>query len=432
MLNRVITLSSWPRAIAHVDADAFFASVEQALHPEFKGKPVITGAERGIVAAASYEAKALGVKRGVPLSEVTRICPECILLPSDYETYSLFSKRMFSILRRFSPQIEEYSIDEAFVDITGTRRVHRTGYKEIGRMMMDAIERELGITVSVGVSLSKSLAKLCSKYHKPNGLTAVPGRNIHLLLSKTKLAQVWGFGPNTVALLEKQGLKTALDFVEKDESFAEDILGKNGVDLWNELRGEYYYPVTTELETKQASISKFKTFTPPSNRRDIVLARLVRNLESACIKARRHGLAARRIVAVLKKQTFSSDGLEMKLSRPSASPLELMSSLTSMFDELYHAGVPYRSTGIVLADLTDAPDFQLGLFEDPVRAVNVRRVFDAVDEANRRFGKHSVFIANGVHLGKQHAGNRGRTAYRKQETLRGETARQHLNIPLLH
>ena len=180
-------MSSWPRAIAHVDADAFFASVEQALHPEFKGKPVITGAERGIVAAASYEAKALGVKRGVSLSEVTRICPECTLLPSDYETYSLFSKRMFSILRRFSPQVEEYSIDEAFVDITGTRRVHRTGYKEIGRMMMEAIERELGITVSVGVSLSKSLAKLCSKYRKPNGLTSVPGRNIHLLLSKTKL-----------------------------------------------------------------------------------------------------------------------------------------------------------------------------------------------------------------------------------------------------
>jgi DNA polymerase-4 len=413
MLNRVITLHSWPRAIAHIDADAFFASVEQALHPEFRGKPVITGAERGIVAAASYEAKALGVKRGVPLSEVTRICPECILLPSDYETYSLFSKRMFSILRRFSPQVEEYSIDEAFVDITGTRRVHRTGYKEIGRMMQDTIERELGITVSVGVSLSKTLAKLCSKYRKPHGLTAVPGRNIHLLLNKTELRRVCGFGPNTVALLQKYGLKTALDFVERDESFAEALLGKNGVDLWNELRGEYYYPVTTEAEHKQASISKFKTFTPPSNKRDVVFARIVRNLESACIKARRYGLAARRIVAILRKQNFESDGLETKLNRPSASPLELMGALTGMFDELYRTGALYRATGVVLADLTDAPDFQLGLFEDPVRAINVRRVFDAVDEANRRFGKHSVFMGSGMHLDKQHAG-------------------QHLKIPLLH
>lgn len=432
MLNRVITLHSWPRAIAHIDADAFFASVEQALHPEFKGKPVITGAERGIVAAASYEAKALGVKRGVSLSDVTRICPECILLPSDYETYSLFSKRMFSILRRFSPQVEEYSIDEAFVDITGTRRVHRTGYKEIGRMMQDTIERELGITVSIGISLSKSLAKLCSKYRKPNGLTAVPGRNIHLLLGKTKLRQVWGFGPNTVALLEKHGLKTALDFVEKDESFAEDLLGKNGVDLWNELRGEYFYPVTTEAEHKQASISKFKTFTPPSDKRDIVFARLVRNLESACIKARRHGLAARRVITILREQNFESNGLEMKLNRPSASPMELMSSLTGMFDELYRTGALYRATGIVLADLTDAPDFQMGLFEDPVRTINVRRVFDAVDEANRRYGKHSVFIGSGMHLGRQHSGNRGRIAHRKSDLLQGETLRQHLKIPLLH
>ncbi len=239
MIHRVITLHSWPRAIAHVDADAFFASVEQALHPEFRGKPVITGAERGIVAAASYEAKARGVKRGVPLSEVTRICPECILLPSDYETYSLFSKRMFSILRRFSPQVEEYSIDEAFVDLTGTRRVHRAGYAEIGRAMAEAVERELGITVSVGVSLSKSLAKLCSKFRKPKGLTAVRGRHIHILLGRTPLEKVWGFGPNTVALLEKHGLKSALDFVERSEEFAERVLGKVGVDLWNELRGEY-------------------------------------------------------------------------------------------------------------------------------------------------------------------------------------------------
>jgi len=185
-------------------------------------------------------------------------------------------------------------------------------------------------------------------------------------------------------------------------------------------------------ESKQASISKFKTFTPPSDRRDMVLARLVRNLESACIKARRHGLAARRIVAVLRQQSFSSDGLEMKLNRPSASPLELMKSLRSMFDEVYRSGVSYRATDVVLADLTDAPDFQLGLFEDPVRAINVRRVFDAVDEANRRFGKHSVFIANGVNLSKQHSGNRGRTAHRKTDLLRGETARQHLRIPLLH
>src|SRR3990170_6086875 len=132
MSSQPITISSWPRAILHLDADAFFASCEQAMHPELKGKPVITGRERGIVAAASYEAKARGVKRGMRLSEVKKVCPDAVLLPSDYETYSLFSLRMFEILRRFSPMVEEYSIDEAFVDLTGLRRLYHAPYEEIG------------------------------------------------------------------------------------------------------------------------------------------------------------------------------------------------------------------------------------------------------------------------------------------------------------
>ncbi len=125
MSTQPLTISSWPRAIMHVDADAFFASCEQAVHPELKGRPVITGKERGIVAAASYEAKAKGVSRGVRLADVKKICPDAVILPSDYETYSLFSVRMFEILRRFSPDVEEYSIDEAFVDLTGLRRRSR-------------------------------------------------------------------------------------------------------------------------------------------------------------------------------------------------------------------------------------------------------------------------------------------------------------------
>ena len=111
MDTQPLTVRSWPKAILHLDADAFFASCEQAVHPELKGKPVITGKERGIVAAASYEAKARGVERAMRLFEAKRVCPEAIVLPSDYETYSLFSVRMFEILRRFSPDVEEYSID---------------------------------------------------------------------------------------------------------------------------------------------------------------------------------------------------------------------------------------------------------------------------------------------------------------------------------
>ncbi len=184
MDNQFISLSSWPQAIMHIDADAFFASCEQAIHPELKGRPVICGKERGIVAAASYEAKARGIQRGVRLSDVKKICPDAVILPSDYETYSLFSVRMFEILRRFSPDVEEYSIDEAFVDLTGLRRSFHGPYEVIAGKMRTAIETELGITVSAGVSLSKVLAKIGSKHNKPNGLTMIPGRDIHLYLEK--------------------------------------------------------------------------------------------------------------------------------------------------------------------------------------------------------------------------------------------------------
>jgi len=431
-MNSPITIHSWPRAIAHVDADAFFASVEQALHPEYRNRPVITGAERGIVAAASYEAKARGVKRGVSLSEVTRICPDCILLPSDYETYSLFSKRMFAIMRRFTPEVEEYSIDEAFLDLTGTRRLHRTGYKEIGGMIQEAIRKELDITVSVGVSLSKSTAKLCSKFRKPAGLTAVRGRHLHLLLAQTELPKVWGFGPNTCALLKKYGLKTALDFVNRPVEFAKRLLGKIGEDLWLELRGEYVYRIDTIGRLKQASISKFKTFTPPTADRDVVRARALRNLESACIKARRYDQSAGKVILFLRGQDFSTDGLEVRLSHPSAAPTELAETLIGLFDGLYRPGRLYRATGVVLAELIDSNPLQFPLFEDPMRIITHKKLFEAVDAMSERFGKHTVFLSDGLKIPRQHEGPRGKVPLRRAEILPGETTRQHVKLPMLH
>ncbi len=428
---RPIMIRSWPRAIAHVDADAFFASVEQAIHPELKGRPVITGAERGIVAAASYEAKARGVKRGVPLYQVKRICPECALLPSDYETYSLYSRRIFAILRRFTPVVEEYSIDEGFCDLTGLRRLYRADYRGIAARMQGEIERELGITVSVGVSLSKSLAKLCSKFRKPRGLTAVGGRHIHLLLARTPLEGVWGFGPNSVALLTKHGLRSALDFAMRPERFASGLMGKVGRELWAELRGEYIYQVSEEAPGKQMSISKTKTFTPPSCDRGYVWARALRNLESACIKARRHGLAARGVALYLRSQSYEHASRDAKLARPTSSTNELTSVLAELFDGVYRPDVLYRATGVVLFELVELGPSQFTLFEDAGRVLANERLFEAVDEAAERFGKHAVFLADCARLGEQHAGERGRISQRKTDILEGESFRQHLGMPLL-
>lgn len=422
---------SWPRAIAHVDADAFFASVEQAVRPALKGKPVVTGAERGIVAAASYEAKARGIQRGVPLWQVKHLCPDCVVLPSDYETYGLYSKRIFAIMRQFSPEVEEYSIDEGFADLTGLRRLYRTGYRGIGLLMQQAIARGLGITVSVGISLSKSLAKLCSKFRKPNGLTAVGGRHIHLLLERTPLASVWGFGPNSVALLKKHGLQTALDFIRRPESFASSVLGKVGRELWAELRGEYISRVSAAAPPPPMSITRSKTFTPPSADRSSVWAQALRNLESACITARRHGLAAQRIALFLRTQAFDHAGAEAGLIRPSSAANELAAAARELFESLFRPNLLYRATGVVLFDLADAHAKQWSLFEDPATALASERAFQAVDAAATRFGRHTVFLADGLRLEKDRPGDRAQSTARSLRPLKGETRRRRLGIPLL-
>jgi DNA polymerase-4 len=428
-----LTLHSFSQAILHIDGDAFFTSVEQALKPELKGRPVITGKERGIVSCASYEAKARGVKRPMRLFEARKICPELICLPSDYEAYSLYSKRMFSIMRRFTPVVEEYSIDEGFTELSGLRRMYRTGYPEIARKIKEAIERELGITVSVGLSLSKTLAKVASKKNKPNGFCVVKGYELHRFLASVPLEEVCGFGPNLTALLQKQGLATALDYVRRDQVWAKKLLGKIGVELWKELRGEAVYELVTEEKDDYASISKTKTFTPPSPSKDFVYAQLLRNLESAFIKLRRHHLRVKRITIYLRSQDFRSWGLEGDLDRSTSSILEVTPLVKELFEETFHAKTLYRLTGVVLSKLEDGGNStQYSLFDDIPKIQSYRAIDEVIDSVNERYGKHALHLGSTLWLDRhhQHLSERGDMPERKKELLKGETFRQRLNMPM--
>jgi len=434
MQSGPITISSWPCAIAHLDADAFFASVEQAIHPELKGKPVITGKERGIVAALSYEAKAKGVKRGMRLFEVKKICPDCIILPSDYETYSLFSLRMFEILRRFSPVVEEYSIDEAFIDLTGLRRAHHGSYEDIASRMQQAVTRELGITVAIGVSISKVLAKIGSKHKKPAGLTMIRGRDIHLFLQNLPVEKVWGIGHNTSAYLRKFGIITALDYALRDEGFIKRHMSKPYQEIWHELNGRSVYPVTVQSKTSYQSISKARTFTPPSQDEEFVFAQLAKNLENACIKARRYNMAAKRLVLFLRQQDFRDSGIELKISRPTAFPTDLFGLLKEGFQKIFRQKVLYRQTGVVLCDLVAEEKQQFSLFDDTVRIEKMAKLYKAVDSLSERFGKHTLQHGASLpsKLQSQHEGSRGDIALRKKMVmLKGENSRQRLGIPVL-
>lgn len=434
MTSAPLTVSSWPSAIAHLDADAFFASCEQAVHPELRGRPVITGRERGIVAAASYEAKARGIKRGMRLFEIKKLCPDAVIVPSDYETYSLFSLRMFEILRRFSPDVEEYSIDEAFIDLTGLRRSFHGPYGLIARKMQEAVEKELGITVSIGVSLTKVLAKIGSKHRKPRGITLIPGRDIHRYLDGLPAGKVWGIGPNTEALLSKFGIRTALQFAKADEGFVEKRLSKPFREIWHELNGRSVYPVSTESKDGCQSISKMRTFTPPSSDEGFVFAQLARNLENACIKARRHGLSAGGLVVFLRRQDFRDEGVQMKLSRPSAYPAELFEPLRAGFGKIYRPKTPYRQTGVVLTGLVPERTAQYSLFDDINKVQKMVRIYDAIDRLSGKFGKYAVHHAASLptELQARHEGRRGDVPVRKTALFRGENERQRLGLPVLH
>ena len=433
-----LILRSFPRAIIHIDADAFFASCEQSLRPELKGRPVVTGKERGIAASLSYEAKLLGASRGMTLREIKKLIPDVVILPSDYETYSLLSKRFFDIVRRFTPDVEEYGIDECFADITGLRRPLHMSYTEIAEKIRDTLKDELGFTFSIGLAPTKVLAKIASKWKKPDGLTIISGRRAHEFLGQLTIGAVWGIGPQTSAYLNKQGIDTALQFALKPEDWVRRMLTKPHCEIWLELRCVSVYTINTATKESYQSISKTKTFTPPSNDREFVLSQLSRNIENACIKARRYHLAANHFFFFLKTQDFRFRGMELRISHKTSSPNEILGCITRSgdalgpFDQVFSGSDLYRATGIVLMDLETDDNPQPDLFGHVIEAEIKKRVFESVDRIDKKFGKHTVFIASSFQADHfdQHLGERGDKPLRTTRLLKGETKRRHLSVPL--
>ena len=386
----------YPRAIIHVDGDGFFAACEVARNPSLRGKPVVTGAERGIVSAATYEAKALGISRGIRLSDVKKICPEAIIVSADYELYSLYSLRMNEIMRRYTPMVEEYGIDECFGDLTGLRRMHHMGYEEIARKIKDDLQRELDITFSVGLSCTKVLAKLGSKYAKPDGFTPIRLIEKDTYLANTKVGNVWGIGPQTAELLNKYSVRTALEFIRKDEAWVRRILTKPGFELWQELQGISVLELNTEKKEEYRSIQKTRTFSPASDNATFVYSQLSKNIEGACAKARAHGLSATSFSFFVKTSSFRYRGAEVKLARPTNTPHELLIALQTAFLKVFRKGTRYRATGVTLQGLQESGKEQLDLFGEPGKLEGIARVFESVDALTNRYGRGSIYLASSM------------------------------------
>ena len=414
----------------HVDGDSFFASCEVARDPSLRGKAVITGKERGIVSSMTYEAKRLGIKRSMPLHEIQKKFPDVVILASDYETYGLYSNRMYEIVRRYTPAVEEYSIDECFADLTGLRRTHHRPYPEIAASIKADLERELGMTFSLGLAPTKTLAKVGSKWKKPDGLTIIPLRDAPAFLSKTPIEKIWGIGPNTAAHLGKYGIKTAQDFAARSEEWVQRFT-KPVKETWAELRGTAALELDVEGRETYQSISKTKTFTPPSKDPRFIFAELSKNIENACIKARRWSLATPGIFFFLKTQDFRYHGCSIKLSHPTSVPEDILRAVEAEFKTIWRPRVEYRATGITLFKLTSAAA-QLDLFGSVLRTEALREVYESVDEIDRRYGKHAVFLASSMRaMDREGRGGRGGPSTTTGVRFYGESKRRRLGIAYL-
>lgn len=382
------------KVIFHMDGDAFFVGCEVAKNSTLKGLPVVTGEERGIVSAFSYEAKAIGIVRGMPIFKVKRDYPEVIVLPGDYKSYARYSTMMFDIVRRYADDVEEYSIDECFAELTGLDKPLKMSYLEIGERIKKEVNQELGLSLTIGMAPSKVLAKVASKWVKPNGLTVITLNSIHSFLQKTSIEKIWGIGPRTAELLTKKGIYTAEDFVMKDVEWVKKNLTKPYEVLWRELNGEYVMKIDTKKKIEYSSIQKTRTFHPSTNDKTFLLSQLSKNIEDACTKARHYSLTPKKFLLFLKDQKFEYTTVLITLTSPTNAPGVLMQYAESKLEEMHKAGVLYRATGVTLQDLTPHTAIQGDLFGESEMVDKFEQIHKQLDILEGKFGKRVVHLGS--------------------------------------
>jgi len=290
------------RKIIHIDMDAFFASVEQLDDPSLRGRPVAVGGDpnsRGVVAAASYEARAFGVRSAMPMSRAIRRCPGLIRVSPRFDRYIEVSHHIREILGRFTPRVEPASLDEAYLDVTGSERPATEIAAEIKRR----IREETGLTASAGAGPSKLVAKIASDAGKPDGLVVVKPSAVRRFLSPLPVGRLWGVGPVTERLLQAAGLRTIGDLADADEALLRERIGPSGPSLSRLARGEDDRPVCTERRTRSISCER----TLPVDTRDLpaldgLIARFAGQIHDSLLD---EGLKARTVVVKIRYSDFS-------------------------------------------------------------------------------------------------------------------------------
>lgn len=378
--------------IVHVDMDAFFASVEQLDNPELRGKPVIVGGSgdgdsRGVVSAASYEAREYGVHSAMPLVEARGLCPRGHFVPVRGERYSEVSSQVFDIFYEYTPRLEKISIDEAFLDVQGCHQLFGSS-REIGRKIKEEIKERIGITASVGIAPNKFLAKLASDMDKPDGFVVIEEDEIENVLSPLPVEDIWGVGEKTASRFQELGIETIEDLWQLSEKDLVSLFGKKGKDLYYLSRGIDNRQV--EVEEDVASISHERTFAASLTGDDEIFAALMEMSERVVRRMRQKNLRGRTVFIKIRYDDFETLTRSLTLD-----------NLISRADTLYGTGKkllkkysllkrPVRLLGIGISNLSEGNNIQLSLFEDREKD---ERLTGAIDVIKDKFGEDSIFRA---------------------------------------
>ncbi|GJQ19806.1 MAG: DNA polymerase IV [Bacteroidia bacterium] len=384
-------MTSRTRHIAHLDLDCFFVSVERIDNPSLVGKPVAVGGTpsgRGVVASASYEARKFGVRSAMPAGRALRLCPNLLLVPGHYRRYAEISDALFRHLHQFAPVIERASIDEMYLDLTGTEMLYRKDFQGLIRTIQESVRREFSLPCTIAIASSKTIAKIATDQVKPEGLHVVPQGTEMAFLAPLPIGVIPGVGKKTEAYLNKKGFVTVSDLQNTTMEHLTRLLGKHGVWLYRVARGGGSETVHTEQVRK--SIGREETFSRDTADKAELEKRLHSLVESVCDRLRRKHWKARTVTLKLRYSDFRTITRSMTIPPADDDPV-LFQTARQLFRAGYTRRLPVRLLGVQLSHFSD-PALEPELFDGASRR---GEVLDAVRKLRERFGEEVIHVGTG-------------------------------------
>lgn len=354
-------MSDLPRAIVHLDLDAFFAAVEVLENPELVDQPVLIGGSpegRGVVATASYAARAFGIHSAMPMARALALCPHAVVLPTRHRLYRDYSRRVMDIVREASPLMEQVSIDEAYVDVT-EQLTHWDEAVDLARGIQRRVEEQVDLTASLGVATNKLVAKVASDRDKPCGFTVVPPGDEAAFLAPLPVRVLWGIGPVTARKLAEMEITTVGELAARSEEELRAQFGRHGKGMARQARGIDSRSVVTEREAK--SVSQETTFRRDLSQKDALKAQLWRLSKGVARRLHRSGLVAGTVVIKLRYSDFTTLTRQISLPVPTDDERVIYRAALSLLGRVWQRGRPVRLLGVAGRRLC-APVAQLSLW----------------------------------------------------------------------